>query len=512
MRIARALISVSDKTGILAFARELQDLGIEIISTGGTANFLKKNGAKVKDISDFTGFPEILDGRVKTLHPKVHGGILAIREKEEHIRELRKHDIEPIDLVIVNLYPFEKTIRSGGTIEEAIENIDIGGPAMLRSAAKNYRNVVVIVNPNEYNEVLKELREKDGTLSDKTRERLAMEAFAHTARYDTIISNYLRRMFRGEEFPEALSLTYKKIQNLRYGENPHQKAAFYGDDIKEPSIANARKLWGKELSYNNILDLEASLEVVKEFENPTCVIVKHTNPIGVATAERIFDAYKLAHQTDQISEYGGIIALNREVDAETAQGMSSVFLEAIITPKFSREALDILKKKKNIRLLELEMEPSKRDEKGIISVVGGLLVQERDVRELDVRDLKIMTKRAPTDEEMRSLLFAFKVVRYCKSNALVFAKGERTVAIGFEQPSRVDAARIAVNKSGEKVKGAVVASDGFLPFRDVIDVVAGAGVTAIIQPGGSIRDQEVIGAANEYGIAMVFSGMRVFKH
>ncbi|MDH5443125.1 MAG: bifunctional phosphoribosylaminoimidazolecarboxamide formyltransferase/IMP cyclohydrolase [Hadesarchaea archaeon] len=512
MRIARALISVSDKTGIVEFARGLQDLGIEIISTGGTAKFLKKNGIKVKDISDFTGFPEILDGRVKTLHPKVHGGILAIREKGEHIRELRKHDIEPIDLVIVNLYPFEKTIQSGGTIEEAIENIDIGGPAMLRSAAKNYRNVVVIVNPNEYNEVLKELREKDGELSDKTRERLAVEAFAHTARYDTIISNYLRGMFRGEEFPETLSLTYKKIQNLRYGANPHQKAAFYGEDIKEPSIANARKLWGKELSYNNILDLGSSLEVVKEFENPTCVIVKHTNPIGVATAEMIFDAYKLAHQTDPISEFGGIVALNREVDADTAREMSRVFLDAIIAPKFSREALDILKKKKNIRLLEIELEPSRSDGKEIRSVVGGLLVQERDIKKLDLRDLKIVTKRAPTDEEIKSLLFAFKVVKYCKSNALVFTKGERTIAVSFGQPSRVDAARVAVNKSGEKVKGAVVASDGFLPFRDVIDVVAGAGVTAIIQPGGSIRDQEVIDAANEYGIAMVFSGMRVFKH
>ena len=512
MRIARALISVSDKTGIVEFARGLQDLSIEIISTGGTAKFLKKNGAKVTDISDFTGFPEILDGRVKTLHPKVHGGILAIREKEEHVRELKKHDIKPIDLVIVNLYPFEKTIQSGGTIEEAIENIDIGGPAMLRSAAKNYRNVVVIVNPNEYNEVLKELREKDGELSDKTRERLAVEAFAHTARYDTIISNYLRGMFHGEEFPDSLSLTYKKIQNLRYGANPHQKAAFYGEDIKEPSITNARKLGGKELSYNNLLDLEASLEVVKEFENPTCVIVKHTSPIGVATAERIFDAYKLAHQTDPISEFGGIVALNREVDADTAREMSKVFLDAIIAPKFSREALDILKKKKNIRLLEIELEPSRSDGKEIRSVVGGLLVQERDIKKLDLRDLKIVTKRAPTDEEMKSLLFAFKVARYCKSNALVFAKDERTVAIGFGQPSRIDAARITVNKGGENLKGAVVASDGFLPFRDVVDVIASAGVTAMIQPGGSIRDQEVIDAANEYGIAMVFSGMRVFKH
>jgi len=512
MRITRALISVSDKTGIVEFARELQELGVEIISTGGTAKFLRENKIKVKDVSDFTGFPEILDGRVKTLHPKVHGGILAIKEKGEHIRELKKHDIKPIDLVIVNLYPFEKTIQSGATIEDAIENIDIGGPAMLRSAAKNYRNVVVIVNPNEYNEVLKELKEKDSTISDKTREKLAVEAFAHTARYDTIISNYLRKMFRGEEFPEILSLTYKKIQNLRYGENPHQKAAFYGDDIKEPSIVNARKLWGKELSYNNILDLESSLEIVKEFKNPTCVIVKHTNPIGVATSKRIFDAYKLAHQTDSISAYGGIVALNREVDAETAREMSSVFLEAIIAPKFSQEAFDILSKKKNIRLLEVEMKPSKRDGNEIRSVVGGLLVQERDIKNLDLRNLKIVTKRAPTDEEMNSLLFAFKVARYCKSNALVFTKGERTVAVGFGQPSRIDAAHIAVNKGGENVKGAAVASDGFLPFRDVVDVVAGAGVTAIIQPGGSIRDQEIIDAADEYGIAMVFSGMRIFKH
>ena len=512
MRITRTLISVYNKAGVVELAKGLQELGIEIISTGGTAKVLKENGVKVRDISEITGFPEMLDGRVKTLHPKVHGGILALRDKEEHIQELRKHNIAPIDLVVVNLYPFEETIRSSAAIEDAIENIDIGGPAMLRSAAKNYRYVAVVANPKEYGNVLEELRENDCALSDETRERLAVDAFAHTARYDTIISNFLRSKLGIEGFPELLTTSYKKIQDLRYGENPHQKAAFYGDDIKESGVVNARKLWGKELSYNNILDLEASLETVRELENPACVIIKHNNPVGVATSERILDAYKLAHQTDPVSAFGGVVALNREVDRDTAQEMSSVFLEAIIAPKFSREALDILTKKKNIRLLEVEMKPNQRGGEEIKSVRGGLLVQERDVKGLEVGDLKIVTKRGPTDGEMKSMLFAFEIVKHCKSNALVFAKGEKTVALGFGQPSRIDAARIGVYKGGENVKGSAVASDGFLPFRDVVDVVADGGATAIIQPGGSIRDAEVIEAANQHGITMVFTGVRHFKH
>ncbi len=512
MRITRALISVSNKTGVVELARGLQELGIEIISTGGTAKVLKENGVKVKDISEITGFPEMMDGRVKTLHPKVHGGILALRDKVEHIQELRKHGITPIDLVVVNLYPFEETIRKSDSIEDAIENIDIGGAAMLRSAAKNYRYVAVVANPKEYGNVLEELRENDCTLSDETRERLAVDAFAHTARYDTIISNFLRTKFGIEGFPELLTISYKKIQDLRYGENPHQKAAFYRDDIKEPSVVNARKLWGKELSYNNILDLEAALETVGEFENPACVIIKHNNPVGVATTNNVLEAYKLAHQTDPTSAFGGIVAFNREVDRKTGQEMSNIFLEAIIAPKFSREALDILMKKKNIRLLEVEVRPEQRGGEEIKSVGGGLLVQERDIKELEACNLKIVTKRAPTDEEMKSLLFAFKIVKHCKSNALVFAKDKRTVSLGFGQPSRVDATRIGVQKGGENVKGSVVASDGFLPFRDVVDVVAEAGVTAIIQPGGSVRDAEVIDAANQHGITMVFTGVRHFKH
>ena len=512
MRITRALISVSNKAGVVELAKGLQKLGIEIISTGGTAKVLKENGVKVKDVSEITGFPEILDGRVKTLHPKVHGGILAVRENREHMKKLSEHGIQTIDLVIVNLYPFEETVRTSDDLERAIENIDIGGPSMLRSAAKNYMSVGVVVDPKKYDDILSELRENDCALSLETREKLAAEAFAHTARYDTIISSFLRSKFGIEGFPELLTKSYKKIQDLRYGENPHQKAAFYGNDTKESGVVNARKLWGKELSYNNILDLEASLETAKEFENPACVIIKHNNPVGVATDERILDAYKLAYQTDPISAFGGIVAFNREVDGETAQEMSSVFLEAIIAPKFGREALDILTKKKNTRLLEVEMKPNQKSGEEIRSVGGGLLVQERDVEELEVGDLKIVTKRAPTDEEMKSMLFAFKIVKHCKSNALVFAKNGRTVSLGFGQPSRVDAARIGVYKGGENVKGSVMASDGFLPFRDVVDVVADAGATAIIQPGGSVRDAEVVEAANQHNIAMVFTSVRHFKH
>jgi phosphoribosylaminoimidazolecarboxamide formyltransferase/IMP cyclohydrolase len=512
MKISRALISVSDKSGILGFAKGLQALGIEIISTGGTAKTLREGGVKVVDVSEITGFPEMMDGRVKTLHPKIHGAILALREKKEHVEELKKHDIEPIDLVVVNLYPFEETTRTSDDLEKAIENIDIGGPSMLRSAAKNYRSVGVVVDPKKYDGILKELEENDCALSPETRGKLAAEAFAHTARYDTIISNYLRRKLGIEGFPELLNLSYKKIQDLRYGENPHQKASLYGDDAEEPSVVNARKLWGREISYNNILDLEAALEIVKEFENPACAIVKHNNPAGVATAEKILEAYKLAHQTDPVSAFGGIVVLNREVDEETAREMSGLFLEAIIAPKFSQGVLDILTKKKNIRLLEVEMKQRGRCGEEIKSIVGGMLVQDRDLKELDARELKIVTKRAPTDEEMRSMLFAFKVAKHCKSNALVFAKEGRTVSLGFGQPSRIDAAHIGVYKGGENVKGSVVASDGFLPFRDVVDLVAGAGATAIIQPGGSIRDAEVIEAANQHGIAMVFTGVRHFKH
>lgn len=461
MRITRALISVSNKAGVVELAKGLQELGIEIISTGGTTKVLKENGVKVKDISEITGFPEMLDGRVKTFHPKVHGGILALRDKEEHIQELIKHNIAPIDLVVVNLYPFEETIRSSDAIEDAIENIDIGGPAMLRSAAKNYRYVAVVANPKEYSDILEELRENDCALSDETRERLAVDAFAHTARYDTIISNFLRSKLGIEGFPELLTTSYKKIQDLRYGENPHQKAAFYGDDIKESSVVNARKLWGKELSYNNILDLEASLETAKEFENPACVIIKHNNPVGVATSERILDAYKLAHQTDPVSAFGGVVALNREVDGDTAQEMSSVFLEAIIAPKFSQEASDALTKKRNIRLLEVEMKPDQRGGEEIRSVGGGLLVQERDVKELEIRDLKVVTERAPTDEEMKSMLFAFKIVKHCKSNALVFAKGGERSHLGLGSPAGLTPRASGSTRAEKMSKGLLWRAMGF---------------------------------------------------
>jgi phosphoribosylaminoimidazolecarboxamide formyltransferase/IMP cyclohydrolase len=428
------------------------------------------------------------------------------------MEELEKHGIKPIDLVVVNFYPFEETIRGSDDLEKAIENIDIGGPSMLRSAAKNYESVGVVVDPRKYGDILMELKENNCTLSLETRKKLAAEAFSYTARYDAMISNYLRRRFGIEGFPDLLTLSYQKVQDLRYGENPHQKAALYRDETGETGVVTAKKLWGMELSYNNILDLEAALETVSEFENPACTIIKHNNPVGVATAERALEAYKLAYSTDPVSAFGGIVGLNREVDGETAREMSGVFLEAIIAPKFSEEALGILKRKKNIRLMEVEAKSDRKAREEVRSVTGGLLAQEKDVREINIKDLRVATRRAPSDEEVRSLLFAFKVVKHCRSNALVFARGERTISLGFGQPSRIDAARIGVSKGGEAIRGSVMASDGFLPFRDVVDHVADAGVTAIIQPGGSIHDAEVIEAANQRGIAMVFTGVRRFKH
>lgn len=514
MLVKRALLSVYDKTGIVEFAKELQNLGVEIISTGGTAKILREAGVKIKEISEVTKFPELLEGRVKTLHPKIQAGILAVRAKKEHLRALEKEGIETIDLIAVNLYPFEKTIFKEHTLEEAIENIDIGGVTLLRAGAKNYQDVAVVVNPKDYPDIIKELKENNLSITETTLKRLALEAFSVTAHYDSIISDYLSKIFGANKFPYYLNLSFEKAQSLRYGENPHQEAAFYKTvSLKEPCIANAKKLWGKELSYNNILDADAALELIKEFSLPACAIIKHTNPTGVAISSKLANAFKLAYETDKISPFGGIVVFNREVDKETAKELSKLFLEVVIADRFSKESLELLKKKKDLRILEAPLSGF-YERKGLTvrSVVGGLLVQDRDVKEPESEQFRVVTKKVPTNEELENLKFAFKVVRHCKSNALVFAKELRTVAIGLGQTSRVDCAWIAAKKGGERIKNAVLASDAFFPFRDAIDVVAQAGVTAIIQPGGSIRDKEVIAACNEYNIAMVFSGMRAFRH
>jgi len=492
MRIKRALISVSDKTGVADFAEKLQKRGVEIVSTGGTAKILRKNRINVVDVSKITGFPEMLNGRVKTLHPNIEGGILALREKKKHMNELKKQNIKPIDMVVVNLYPFESL--------PSLENIDIGGVTLVRAGAKNYKNVAVIVNPERYDGIIKELKENNCKLSEKTREKLASDAFAYTARYDSIISNYFQRKTK-DDFPETINLTYKKYMDLRYGENPHQRGALYG----EPNI---KQLHGKKLSYNNILDVDTAINILKDFEKPTAVIVKHTNPSGVASAESLLKAYRLAYQTDTISPFGGIVGLNRTVDEKTADELSKIFLECIVAPKFSKKALIILTKKKNLRLTESKTD--KRENRNVRSVTNGVLVQ--NMPDFNLRNLKVVTKRKPTKNEIKSMIYAFKVVKHCKSNALAFVKNEHTVGIGLGQTSRVDCTWIAAKKAGKKLKGSVMASDAFFPFRDSVDVAAKYGVKAIIQPGGSIRDKEVIDACNEYNIAMVFTGVRVFRH
>ena len=492
MRIKRALISVSDKTGVADFAEKLQKRGVEIVSTGGTAKILRKNRINVVDVSKITGFPEMLNGRVKTLHPNIEGGILALREKKKHMNELKKQNIKPIDMVVVNLYPFESL--------PSLENIDIGGVTLVRAGAKNYKNVAVIVNPERYDGIIKELKENNCKLSEKTREKLASDAFAYTARYDSIISNYFQRKTK-DDFPETINLTYKKYMDLRYGENPHQRGALYG----EPNI---KQLHGKEFSYNNILDVDTAINILKDFEKPTAVIVKHTNPSGVASAESLLKAYRLAYQTDTISPFGGIVGLNRTVDEKTADELSKIFLECIVAPKFSKKALIILTKKKNLRLTESKTD--KRENRNVRSVTNGVLVQ--NMPDFNLRNLKVVTKRKPTKNELKSMIYAFKVVKHCKSNALAFVKNEHTVGIGLGQTSRVDCTWIAAKKAGKKLKGSVMASDAFFPFRDSVDVAAKYGVKAIIQPGGSIRDKEVIDACNEYNIAMVFTGVRVFRH
>lgn len=514
--VKRALVSVSDKDGIVEFARGLAALGVELVSTGGTAQVLAAAGLPVRSVSDLTGFPEILGGRVKTLHPAVHAGILYRREVPEDAEQLAELGIGPIDLVVVNLYPFAATIaRPGVSLAEAIENIDIGGPTMIRAAAKNYRGVGVVVNPARYQEVLVELQEQKGTLSEETAFRLAVEAFAHTAQYDAVISNYLGKILTGEEgFPAHLTLTLTKLQDLRYGENPHQRASFYGEaGAVGPSLARARQLQGKPLSFNNINDGNAALELVREFSETTVVALKHTNPCGVATAETLPEAYRRAYAGDPVSIFGGIVAANRPVDVETARAMVEIFLEVIIAPGFEEGALEILAQKPNLRLLEvpdlLQPVDSYLEYK---RVRGGLLVQDSDAGQLDPRALKVVTRREPTAEQWQDLLFAWKVVKHVKSNAIVVAAGGRTLGIGAGQMNRVGAAQIALKQAGAQAAGSVLASDAFFPMPDTVEEAARAGVKAIIQPGGSIRDEDSIKAADEAGIAMVFTGMRHFKH
>ncbi|MBY6268234.1 bifunctional phosphoribosylaminoimidazolecarboxamide formyltransferase/IMP cyclohydrolase [Parageobacillus thermoglucosidasius] len=512
MTVKRALLSVSNKEGIVSLAKQLVELGVEIISTGGTKKTLEEAGVPVIGISDVTGFPEILDGRVKTLHPIIHGGLLTIRDNERHQNELREHHITPIDLVVVNLYPFQQTIaKSDVTFAEAIENIDIGGPTMLRAAAKNHQYVTVVVDPADYDAVVQELKEH-GDVSAEMKLKLAAKVFRHTAAYDAMIAEYLTNK-TGEEYPESFTITFEKKQSLRYGENPHQTAAFYQKPLGSSfSIAKAAQLHGKELSYNNINDANAALQLVKEFAEPAAVAVKHMNPCGVGIGATIYEAFIKAYEADPTSIFGGIIALNREVDKDTAEKMHEIFLEIVIAPSFSSEALDILTQKKNIRLLTVDFTAPDTNEKLLVSVQGGLLVQEADTRTLSDGEIKVVTKRKPTEQEWESLQFAWKVVKHVKSNAIVLAKDGMTIGVGAGQMNRVGAAKIAIEQAGEKAKGAVLASDAFFPMDDTVEAAAKAGITAIIQPGGSIRDADSIKKADEYGIAMVFTGIRHFKH
>jgi len=519
-KITRALISVSDKTGVVEFSRELAGYGVEILSTGGTAKLLREAGLTVKDVSEFTGFPEMLDGRVKTLHPKVHGGLLGMRSNPAHVAKMKEHGIENIDMVVVNLYPFEATVaKEGCLLADAIENIDIGGPTMLRSAAKNYPDVTVLVDSSDYAAVLAEMKANDGAVSPKTNFGLAVKVYQHTAAYDGAISNYLgARLGEGvEPFPATFTLQVKKVQDLRYGENAHQSAAFYVEkNIAEASISTAKQLQGKELSYNNIADTDAALECVKQFsEGPACVIVKHANPCGVAVGKNILEAYDRAYSTDPESAFGGIIAFNRELDGETAKAICDrQFVEVIIAPVVSQAAIEVVAAKKNVRLLECGMWPEQSAPRlDMKRVNGGLLLQSADLELID--ELKVVSKRQPTEQEMKDLQFAWRVAKFVKSNAIVYCKDNMTVGVGAGQMSRVNSARIAAIKAeqaGLQVPGAVMASDAFFPFRDGIDNAAAAGITAVIQPGGSMRDAEVIAAADEHGMAMVFTGMRHFRH
>jgi phosphoribosylaminoimidazolecarboxamide formyltransferase/IMP cyclohydrolase len=511
LTIKRALISVSDKKGIVEFAKALREFGVEIISTGGTFTTLKNAGIEAKSVSDVTGFPEILDGRVKTLHPAIHAGILAVMDNPEHRDQLQKHNIEPIDLIVVNLYPFEQTISAEHVkLEEAIEQIDIGGPAMVRSSSKNFRHTAVVVNPDLYGIVLEEMREHNGALTLQTRFNLAYRAFQHTAHYDSVIASYFAGLTPQKTLPDSISISLKKEQPMRYGENPHQAAALYGT-----FGSHFQKLHGKELSFNNILDINAAALLCAEFNEPTVVIVKHNNPCGVATDTILVNAYRKAFATDTKSAYGGIVCVNRPLDSATAEAVNEIFTEVIIAPEYERGVLEFLTKKRDRRLIKQTSDLRKLWELDLRKVVGGVLVQEPDHHRIHPSDLRIVTKRQPTDEEMQALLFAWRIVKHVKSNAIVYTLGDRTLGIGAGQTSRVDSSKIAAMKAAEagfNLQGCVVSSDAFFPFADGLLEAMKVGATAVIQPGGSVHDEDVIKAANEHNVAMVFTGIRHFRH
>ena len=521
--IERALISVSDKTGIVEFCRGLANLDIEIISTGGTAALLRENKITVRDVSELTGFPEMMDGRVKTLHPKIHGGILALRDDSEHVAKMKEHGIKPIDLVVVNLYPFEAAVAREAPFEEIVENIDIGGPSMVRAAAKNHQQVGVVVDPEDYNSILAELRQNNRSLSPATRFRFFLKAFQHTARYDGAISNYFSSLDENKKrqrWGQTVNIQVSKLQDMRYGENPHQSAAFYGTSGDTgPSIARAKQFQGKELSFNNILDADAALSTVLEFSDITTVAIKHNNPCGVALSKKsLVDSFRKAKACDPVSIFGGVLAFNRPVDEETAKELKEIFLEIVIAPGFTPEAKAILSSAKrllNIRLLEVDMNEPQGGGYDLRRVRGGMLIQDWDTGKVDVRACKVVTERKPTESEYQALDFAWRVCRHVKSNTIVFASPDQVLGVGAGQMSRIDSTKIAVLRAethGLDLKGSAVASDAFYPFRDGLDEAANAGAKSVIQPGGSIKDDEVIAAANEHGIAMVFTGMRHFRH
>ncbi|MFZ1916789.1 MAG: bifunctional phosphoribosylaminoimidazolecarboxamide formyltransferase/IMP cyclohydrolase [Terriglobales bacterium] len=516
-KIQRAILSVTDKTGLVEFARKLAGLGVELVSTGGTAKLLRDSGIAVKDISELTGFPEMLDGRVKTLHPKVHGGILHRRENAAHREAVAEHGIPAIDMVVVNLYAFEKTAAKPGVyFDEVIENIDIGGPSMIRSAAKNFQDVAVVTSPADYGAIAEEMERSGGALSKETKWRLAQKAFATTAAYDSAIASTLERISAAggyelaprTNFPDTLRLSFRKQMDLRYGENPHQKAAMYADD-SGTGVAHAKQVQGKELSYNNIVDLQAAWDLASEFDETVCAIIKHTNPCGTATGKTLTEAYVRALECDPVSAFGGVIGVNRPVDAAAAAEMAKLFLEVIAAPSFTPGAKEAFASKKNLRLVEV---PAGQQSWVLKNISGGMLVQDADLHRLAEGDLKIVTKRAPTAEEKRALLFAWKVCKHVKSNAILYARDGQTVGVGAGQMSRVDSCKIGAMKAQLPLKGTVAASDAFFPFPDGVEEIAKAGATAIIQPGGSVRDQEVIEAADRLGLAMVLTGVRHFRH
>jgi phosphoribosylaminoimidazolecarboxamide formyltransferase/IMP cyclohydrolase len=527
VKIRRALISVSDKTGIVEFARQLKGFGVEIISTGGTAKTLRDAGIEVRDVSDVTGFPEMMNGRIKTLHPKIHGALLSVRDNPEHAGAMREHGIEPIDMVVINVYPFEEAIaREGVTMEEAIEQIDIGGPAMIRSAAKNFRDVAVVVDPERYEPILRELANNDGALSMSTRQRLALGAFMRTACYDQSIEHYLFRRVLPDllketgtedaesaelEPPAQVDLFGVKASDLRYGENPHQLAAIYAAEDGPPGLVQAQVLSGKEMSFNNYVDAEAACQLVYDFDETACAIIKHTNPCGVALGGSPAEAYRAALACDSTSAFGGIVAFNRRVDEAAARAVTEIFTEVILAPVYDDAALEVLRSKKNLRVVCPEF-PFASGLFEFRQISGGMLVQTRDTHRLKREDLKVATKRAPSEKEIDDLLFAWIVCKHTKSNAIVYARDQQTVGVGAGQMSRVDSVKLGAMRAQLPVAGSVLASDAFFPFRDGVDEAAKHGITAVIQPGGSVRDEEVIAAANEHGLAMVFTGVRHFKH